>query len=142
MSRYKPKPKHNASWIEEHKPDKYEKQLLAGEAALQKFLKKTNNKYFIIFVKGGFYNPRSQKVYDAYLKFHNDNGEISIYCTDWSKKSCMINKKFPPYHMDIEIDGNEIDLEKLFSKSNNDWKIYYFDDEDGMKLFLEVTEGG
>lgn len=47
MSRYKPKPIHSAAWIEEHQPDKYTKQILAGEALLQKFLKKTNNKYDI-----------------------------------------------------------------------------------------------
>ena len=139
MSRYKPKPIHSASWIEEHQPDKYTKQILAGEALIQKFLKKTNNEYFIIFRNGGLKN--------AYLSYQNDNGDLYyLYRFDWTKEKTKIIKNYPPEHVIIDIEASNsarycINLEKLFSKSNNDWKIYYFDDEDSMRLFLEVTEG-
>lgn len=147
MSRYKPKPNHNASWLIEHQSEKYEKQISAGKNALQKFLNKTNNKYFAIFINNGFLDLRSQKFKSGYLTYQNDNGTIYSLCNfNWSKCTCEINNRLPPKHMIIDIETsmkstNSIDLEKLFSKSNNDWKIYYFDDEESMKLFVEMMKG-
>lgn len=147
FERIYPKSHHNF----EYDTKKYHRAKDYAKLLFRKFLKRIENKYFIIIEK--FYNNNKRFTIGRLI-----GGKFAYYderSSAW--KNSTLNFGFPPEHSYIswyKTEGPDakthrfkihrgwsIDLQDLFDKTNEYDQLFTFDDEESMLLYYEMMKG-
>lgn len=142
-------PKHSYLFLVEHQPDKLERMVEAGNKLREKFLSRSFGKYILLKLKVDGFVP-----YTKYIIIRNiDKGLEVLDIGTGLWREAGIESCYAPFHTSVDLRFkagiskfgkliHRINIEKLFSKTDDENQGFYFDDEESLLLYYECIKNG